>query len=154
MGFSIINHPFWGTLFFGNTHMISPWSSRTCHEPAKVSWFMSAFKNGKVKVNKCPCRNMNNYFDRATQNSLNIYCIHMYLARKQGHVGKLYGATRLFFIYSQHVKRLVLIKNSPLELLIQNHSENSPFRFKTMSLWLLFFWKGILIIQSWGTAIA
>ena len=25
IGFSIINHPFWGTPIFGNTHMVVPW---------------------------------------------------------------------------------------------------------------------------------
>ena len=31
IGFSIINHPFWGTIIFGNTHVV----------PVKYRWFFS-----------------------------------------------------------------------------------------------------------------
>ena len=37
VGFSIINHPFWGTVIFGNSHMTFP-SSRAKKRAARVPW--------------------------------------------------------------------------------------------------------------------
>ena len=37
IGFSIINHPFWGTIIFGNTHMSSKFFCKRCLEKEIIS---------------------------------------------------------------------------------------------------------------------
>ena len=49
IGVSIINHPFWGTPIFGNTHMYPlSWLQATC-SPCKINGF-SWFLDGSVRV--------------------------------------------------------------------------------------------------------
>ena len=47
IGFSIINHPFWGTSIFGNPHILSlrGWKKNTCRrlEPKGAKWWVSSF---------------------------------------------------------------------------------------------------------------
>ena len=38
IGFSIINHPFWGSSIFGNTHMIAIPTSRSWDVPSEALW--------------------------------------------------------------------------------------------------------------------
>ena len=41
LGFSSINHPFWGTPIFGNTHIV-PWRIKTSNSPRVSSFFAAA----------------------------------------------------------------------------------------------------------------
>ena len=54
IGFSIVNHPFWGTLIFGNTHMVhmigenfrnqpGEIQSSDSSRPPKKKWFTNQF---------------------------------------------------------------------------------------------------------------
>ena len=64
IGFSIINHPFWGTPIFGNTHVLNSWT----HEPKKKNIAQKSCCIWKNLVHKNPSRSGPTKISRPTKN--------------------------------------------------------------------------------------
>ena len=65
IGFSIINHPFWGTLIFGNTHQVASWLVFTLAFPIILlhpRWKQKAMQSWHQQASSICCQVINRIF--------------------------------------------------------------------------------------------